>query len=80
MKVVETITENEYGSDGFLELQLETEDFSGSVSFGDGEPEDMSLDRDLSGAYDISDMLKAAYDAGVRGEEYSFEQIREEDE
>ena len=80
MKVVETITEGEYGEDVNLEVSLETLDFKGSVSFGSGEPEDMSLGRDLSDAYSISDLLKAAYDAGVRGEEYHFEQISEEDE
>jgi hypothetical protein len=81
MRLVETITEGEYGEYGEdfnLKVILETSDFEGSVSFGTGEPEDMTLSADLSDAYRISKLIKAAYDAGVRGEVYSFEQITEE--
>lgn len=38
------------------------------ISFGKGQPEDMTLARDLSDAYKIPNMLKAAYEAGLRGE------------
>lgn len=66
---VNTSDPNEYGEDyGVVGARLKTETYSGSATFGSGEPEDMILGRDLNDAYSIGEMIKAAYEAGVRGE------------
>jgi len=80
MKIVTTTTtETEYGyeEETNFEVALTTENYRGSISLGNGEPEDMTLTRDLSGAFDIPDMLKAAYEAGKNGEEFIFEETTE---
>lgn len=38
------------------------------LSIGGGEPEDMSLSRDLSDVYNIVSIIEDAYNAGVMGE------------
>jgi hypothetical protein len=82
MKITEIITKGreEYDYDVCITIELLTDKYTGGVSFGEGEPEDMSLGRDLSGAYDISSLLKEAYEAGKRGEEFCFEEISGEEE
>ena len=68
---ITTITRPDYDYedvDGSLETILETDTEKFSMDFGRGEPEDMSLGRDLNDAYHIADALKAAYEAGKRGE------------
>lgn len=40
-----------------------------SVSFGAGEPEDMSLGRDLSDAFRIKELVKFAYECGKNNED-----------
>lgn len=42
-------------------------------SIGSGEPEDMSLDRDLNDAHKITSMMKEAYEAGKNGEPFELE-------
>lgn len=80
MKVIETI---EYCSDDHsdpsgINVQIITDDgVTGSVGFREGEPEDMSLHRDLSDAHHISGLIKMAYDAGKRGEEWEYESVEE---
>lgn len=49
-----------------------------SVGFSEGEPEDMSLYRDLSDAYDIADLVEKAYELGRKGVDVSFESNTEE--
>lgn len=39
-------------------------------SMGTGEPEDMSLSRDLSDALDVPDLMRMAYEAGKNGEDF----------
>ena len=53
-------------------------DINGKKAFSvtEGEPEDMTLSRDLSSCYGITELLKKAYEAGVNGE--SFEIIYED--
>ena len=80
MKVTEIVRQGEYGEDAYLEVELVTDQYTGSVEFGEGEPEDMTLGRDLSSAYSISSLLEEAYKAGQRGESFSFERIDEEEE
>ena len=48
MKVIVTTCTGEYGEDSSLEVSIQTKTYKGSVGFGEGEPEDMSLCRDLS--------------------------------
>ncbi len=40
------------------------------ISIGNMEPEDVSLSRDLSFVFDIVDLMKQAYEAGKRGEDF----------
>ena len=49
------------------------------MSFGHGEPEDNYLFRDLSDAFNIVPAIKAAYEAGKRGEELVIKQEEVED-
>ena len=49
-----------------------------SVSFSEGEPEDMTLGRDLSDAYDIAELVEKAYELGRKGIKVSFEDNTEE--
>jgi len=49
-----------------------------SVSFSEGEPEDMTLFRDLSDAYDIASLVQAAYDLGREGTVVEFDDKTEE--
>ena len=79
MKIVETNRRGDYGEDCHIEISLTTDTYEGSVSFGEGEPEDMTLGRDLCDAYSISSLLMEAYEAGRRGETYSYESGEEED-
>lgn len=67
-----------YEPDGYLSTKIETKEGKSSASFGAGEPEDFSLTRDLSDAYEIKDMLILAYNAGKNGEELKVEHIEEE--
>ena len=79
---ITTITTPDYDYDdidGNLETILETDTAKFRMSFGRGEPEDNSLGRDLNDAYDIKDALKAAYEAGKRGETLkTVEEVSEE--
>lgn len=80
MKITETVTPGEWGDAGRIEIELITDSGATSCSFGEGEPEDMTLNRDLSDAFSIGDMLVMAYEAGKRGEELEHEFIDEDDE
>ena len=83
MKITET--HEFYNSDHTDASNVEIEiEFDNSekriISIGEGEKEDMYLFRDLSDAYNISDALIAAYNAGKNGEKLSYELIEERDE
>lgn len=54
--------------DGSIETTIETDEHTFTLEFGQGEPEDMTLGRDLRDAYHIKDALIEAYRAGQRGE------------
>ena len=77
MKV--TIKEREaddYGEGESFNLEIVNDKAQSiSIDAGHGEPEDNYLFRDLSFVYDIEDMLKMAYEAGVAGEEFEVEKI-----
>lgn len=86
MKVIETRSigtdYDEYYGKGSLSITLE--DAEGKRLAGAticaGEPEDAVFYRDLDGAYSIADLVKAAYEAGKRGEPYEYEFIDENGE
>ncbi len=70
LTTINTAQVSDYGEErGQYGATIKTETYSGGASFGSGEPEDMTLGRDLSDAYDIPTMLREAYLAGKRGEE-----------
>ena len=48
-------------------------DGEGAISVGSPEPEDASLTRDLKFAYDIVPLMKRAWEAGKRGEDFTVE-------
>lgn len=70
IKTIEIIDSDEgqgYGCSR-LTIELETNEGTETLSFGGGEPEDNSLARDLSDAYDIPHSLEMAYKAGLNNE------------
>lgn len=44
-----------------------------SICFNEGEPEDMSFGRDLSDVFSIIELITMAYNAGVNGEQFIYE-------
>lgn len=83
MKVIET--HEFYNSDHSEASQVTVEVIrdngeKDSVSIGEGEPEDMYLYRDLSGAFSIESLVRLAYEAGKSGEEFEYEFVEEKDE
>lgn len=48
-----------------------------SVSHSEDSPEDNNLHRNFADCYDIPNMLRKAYDAGKRGEEFDIEYTNE---
>jgi len=83
MRVVEThkFNNSDHGEVSQVTVIVETESAgSDSVSIGEGEPEDMTLFRDLSDAFSISDLISMAYQAGKNGEEFEYELIEEKEE
>ena len=42
----------------------------------DGEPEDATLSRDFNDCWDIPKLMKKAYEAGKRGEEFDLEEVQ----
>ena len=83
MKVIETHefynSDHDEASEVIVQI-IRNNGESKSVSIGEGEPEDMYLFRDLSGAYSIANLVKMAYEAGKAGEELEYEFIEERDE
>lgn len=49
------------------------------IEFWDGEPEDANLARDFGDCFSIVDLMRLAYEAGKKGEEF-VETSSEEDE
>lgn len=76
--VVKEIIDNDeanYGQYGSVTLIV---DGKRAFRIGGGEPEDMTLGRDLSDAYSVSKLMQQAYEAGQRGEPFEFESVEEE--
>jgi len=72
---------DEYYGKGSIGVKLEFADgTTASLSIMAGEPEDAVFFRDLDGAYNISTLIKLAYEAGKRGEEMTYEFIDESED
>jgi len=71
MKITEKSAEGNDDNDYRSRYKVEviTDNSHLSLSFSDGEPEDATLSRDYNDVYSIVDVAKAAYNAGVRGED-----------
>lgn len=86
MKVVQTVYTGDDWMSGEKDVDRKVEvaliDDEGktiqNVRFGEGEPEDMKLFRDLSDAYEIADLVEAVYELGRKGVAVSFENKTEE--
>ena len=77
MRVIETYKEATapyYDNAGPWTIVIEMENGDRTeVYANEPEPEDASFNRDLSFVFDISDLLKKAYEAGRNGETYHYE-------
>lgn len=70
MKVtVKQSRDDNYGKE-YFNVALYTDKAYTSVSFMDGEPEDANISRDFNDIKNIPGLLKEAYEAGKRGEDY----------
>lgn len=69
---------DEYSGKGSLTVTVADETGAKrTVNLRAGEPEDAVFFRDLNGAYDITDLVRFAYEAGLRGEALEYEFIDE---
>jgi hypothetical protein len=69
---VETYTEGCDENDWRAYVIIEDEGGRGLFGIGQGEPEDMTLDRDLSDALSVSDLILNANKLGLEGTEIKF--------
>lgn len=63
-KVLTTYVNGEYGNMSEIRISINGKD---EFSIGEGEPEDMTIGRDLSDACYVPDLIKKAYLAGKNG-------------
>lgn len=70
--IVYTLTEEAYEEQWRNALTI-TMDDKKTFHASDGEPEDANLGRDFADCWSIPDMLKAAFEAGERGETLTIE-------
>ena len=75
MKVKVTYEKFDHGD--FMSIKIDDKQV---FSIGDGCSEDMTMSRDLNDCYHIPDLLKRAYEAGKRGEEFNIETVHEEEQ
>lgn len=75
MKIKVTYSRGEYETTERIEIQVNEKR---CFSIGSGEPEDMTISRDLSDALNVVDMMQAAYNAGKSGEPFDLEEVIEE--
>jgi hypothetical protein len=74
--IIRTKEADDYGEGEYYELSTPKY----SIGVGHMEPEDATLNRDLSFVYDIENMLREAYEAGKDGEEFHITYEEAEDE
>lgn len=75
MKIIErSLNEASLKDNEYQDIYTILVDGDEKISASDyGEPEDNSLGRDLNFVYDIVPLMKQAYEAGKRGEEFEIE-------
>ena len=72
MRVKQTIEQNNWDDWRYsLDIVVDGESV---FSVGDGEPEDNSLSRNFNDCYNIVALMRRAFEAGKRGEEFIFEE------
>ncbi len=69
--VVTSIQSDDYTYEG-LEIVID-DTYKFAVSHSDDTPEDNNLSRNFADCYDIPNMLKKAYEAGLKKEEFKIE-------
>jgi len=67
IKLTSGIRNPDYEHQAWLDITVNGKD---RVNAYAGEPEDFSLERDLSFVYQIVPLMREAYEAGKRGEEF----------
>ncbi len=73
MRVTETSSNSPYDNREFYNIKIERDDGKTlSLDFGDGEPEDATLQRDMNDVYLITTAMKWAYEAGASGQQIYF--------
>ncbi len=77
MKITKIFSIGEYENVEGLEIKINGER---AFSIFEGEPEDMTIGRNLSGVYSIVGMMKKAYEAGKAGEAFEVETINESED
>jgi len=81
MKVTErTYSDQQMSERDYIGASLEIEiNDKTAFSISEGDPEDMTLNRDLHSCYGIISLMKEAYEAGKNGEEFIVEKAYIED-
>lgn len=79
IKVIHTPNEEDWGQYAGVETQITTNEGTKSVNFAGGEPEDMTLSRNLRDAWNIKTLLIMAYNAGKNNESLEIENIESEE-
>ncbi len=77
--VIHNPDKENWGQYAGVETILITNEGTKSVNFAGGEPEDMSIARDLSDAWSIKELLVMAYNAGKNGETLEIEKLTKEE-
>jgi len=68
--------EEEHDYKGFFVVKIDGET---KARFYDGEPEDANMGRDFSDVFTIPDLMRLAYDAGKRGDNFIVERIESDE-
>ncbi len=73
VKQIHRVLEDGYEDRAWLEISIDGEEI---FSIGSGEPEDMSLGRDLKSAWNVLPMMRLAYQAGKNGEPFTVTETK----
>lgn len=76
---IKVINGTNYDDMATLEIEVDGKHVIGVYPLYDC-PEDAILERDLGFAYDIPELMRKAYEAGKRGEEFSIIEVDEGEE
>ena len=80
MKIIEhTLSEDGLEENDYCDQLKITIDGKTTINLFDGEPEDMTLNRNLNCCYSIMEMLEKVYEMGKNGDVVEFEYIAHDD-